>query len=449
VLTAIFRPLFFAPKVPIRGSPLDAGFATRPLLPFCILGFVTESTSDQIAHCVACCAPLPGRLHSGHKREEEMSEYQYYEFQAIDRPLTSEEMQELRQYSSRARITPTSFVNDYAWGDFRGDVTAWMHKYFDAHLYMANWGTRVLKLRLPDRLLDPATAASHVGRDSFSFYQHNDMVILQFFCEDEGDGWIDGEGTLASIIPVRAELAWGDLRALYLGWLLAAQNGEFADDEVEPEVPPGLGQLNASLENLADFLGIDNDLLEAASRTSQPLQEPGFNRNEVRAWVSRLPAAEKDEMLTRLIVDSDRVMITELVQRLRKEQSAGAPPSSCPRRTVGELLQAAEELAEERARAQALRQAEEKARREREAALARKKQLERIAGREDDLWVEVDDLVDSKLPKSYDQAVKILVDLRDLFNRSKTGDFRIRLQALRQLHARKPSFLNRLTKAGL
>jgi hypothetical protein len=41
-----------------------------------------------------------------------MSEYQYYEFQAIDRPLSVKEMSELRSCSTRARITPTSFVND-------------------------------------------------------------------------------------------------------------------------------------------------------------------------------------------------------------------------------------------------------------------------------------------------------------------------------------------------
>lgn len=41
-----------------------------------------------------------------------MSEYQHYEFQAIDRPLTEKEIAELRWYSTRARITPTSFVND-------------------------------------------------------------------------------------------------------------------------------------------------------------------------------------------------------------------------------------------------------------------------------------------------------------------------------------------------
>src|SRR5207248_301307 len=43
-----------------------------------------------------------------------MSEYQYYEFQTIDRRLDEKEMQELRGYSSRARITPTSFTNEYS-----------------------------------------------------------------------------------------------------------------------------------------------------------------------------------------------------------------------------------------------------------------------------------------------------------------------------------------------
>ena len=87
-----------------------------------------------------------------------MSEYQYYEFQAIDRPLTAKEMAELRSRSSRARITPTGFANDYAWGNFRGNEDAWMENYFDAFLYLANWGTHRFKLRLPARLLDARTA---------------------------------------------------------------------------------------------------------------------------------------------------------------------------------------------------------------------------------------------------------------------------------------------------
>ncbi len=37
-----------------------------------------------------------------------VSEYQYFEFQAIDRPLSKKEMAELRCYSTRAMLT-------YAW----------------------------------------------------------------------------------------------------------------------------------------------------------------------------------------------------------------------------------------------------------------------------------------------------------------------------------------------
>src|SRR5258708_34438650 len=61
-----------------------------------------------------------------------MSEYQYYESQAPDRPLTQREMRELRKYSTRATITDTRFVNHYEWGNFKGDVSTWMRKYFDA-----------------------------------------------------------------------------------------------------------------------------------------------------------------------------------------------------------------------------------------------------------------------------------------------------------------------------
>ena len=93
-----------------------------------------------------------------------MSEYQYYEFQAVDRPLTEKEMRTLRSYSTRGRITPTSFVNDYEWGDFKGDTDEWMRDYFDAFLYFANWGTRLFKLRLPTRLLDQKDRAALLPR---------------------------------------------------------------------------------------------------------------------------------------------------------------------------------------------------------------------------------------------------------------------------------------------
>ena len=87
-----------------------------------------------------------------------MSEYQYYEFLAIDRPLTSEEMAALRTLSSRANITPVSFTNEYNWGDFKGDPEKLMERYFDAYVYVANWITAIFMLRLPMEALAKETA---------------------------------------------------------------------------------------------------------------------------------------------------------------------------------------------------------------------------------------------------------------------------------------------------
>ncbi len=90
-----------------------------------------------------------------------MSTYQYYEFLAIDRPLDEAEQAAIRSLSTRARITATSFVNEYHWGDFGGDPFRLMERYYDAHLYLANWGTRRVTLRLPSDLLDPAVAGQY------------------------------------------------------------------------------------------------------------------------------------------------------------------------------------------------------------------------------------------------------------------------------------------------
>jgi len=50
-----------------------------------------------------------------------MSEYQCYEFVALDQPLTPFQMAELRAISTRAEISPTRFWNEYQWGDLKAD----------------------------------------------------------------------------------------------------------------------------------------------------------------------------------------------------------------------------------------------------------------------------------------------------------------------------------------
>src|SRR5437016_4546796 len=83
-----------------------------------------------------------------------MSEFQYYEFVAIDRPLNATERKRLRAITSRATISSTRLVNTYEWGNFKADPHELVAKYFDAFLYYANWGTRRLILRVPSTRLD-------------------------------------------------------------------------------------------------------------------------------------------------------------------------------------------------------------------------------------------------------------------------------------------------------
>ena len=87
-------------------------------------------------------------------------------------------MGELRALSTRARITSTSFVNTYQWGDFKGRPEVLMEKYFDAFLYFANWGTRILMLRVPRRLVDVETASLYCKGDGVSLKLTKDVAVF-------------------------------------------------------------------------------------------------------------------------------------------------------------------------------------------------------------------------------------------------------------------------------
>jgi hypothetical protein len=55
-----------------------------------------------------------------------VSEFQYYEFVAIDSPLSLAAQKRLRAITSRATITATRLVNTYEWGDFKGGRMHWL-----------------------------------------------------------------------------------------------------------------------------------------------------------------------------------------------------------------------------------------------------------------------------------------------------------------------------------
>jgi hypothetical protein len=265
-----------------------------------------------------------------------------------------------------------------------------------------------------------------------------------------GDVQAEGDGWLASLVQIRAELMHGDHRALYLGWLLAVQSEEIDEDRLEPPVPPGLGDLNAPLDRLADFLRIDGDLIAAAAECS--LGEPAsrLTGKEVRGWLLNLPSKEKDAILARLIEGDDPHLAAELRQRATVEVRGLEKSAERPHRTAGDILARAKILADTRRKKEAEQRVREKARIEREQAEKRKKHLESLMRKEGNLWAKVDHLIATRLPKRYDEAVSLLQDLRDLAAmQAESSDFSLRMRALHDEHAKKPSLVERFRKAKL
>jgi hypothetical protein len=385
-----------------------------------------------------------------------MSEYQYYEFLAVDRPLDERQQAEVRALSTRARITATSFTNEYHWGNFRGDPRKMMERYYDAHLYVTNWGTHQVMLRLPRTLLSLEVVEQFCIDPYVAAWAPGEHLILDLTSEDESGDWVEGaEDSLSAVVGVRAELAAGDLRPFYLAWLAAYGTWErdedafdYDEDELEPPVPAGLGVLTAPQRALADFLRLDADLLTIAAQASPPLAETKDNPRKLARWIKDLPPSDKDKLLHRVALGHGAQVQMELRRRFRGEPNTTS--DGRPRRTVAELLDATAEARHERQRRAETVRAAQEARRTRERALAREKRLDALARDPEMAWARVNALIDTRKPGDYDAAVDLLKDLQAVAQHAgHIEEFIRRLGLLRRQHYRKPSLIARFNRAGL
>jgi len=273
-------------------------------------------------------------------------------------------------------------------------------------------------------------------------------VIVAISLESDGESFDtadDGSSWLSSLIALRADIASGDQRALYLAWLLDLQCGEIDDNAVEPGRPGGLGRLSPTLDSFVDIMGIDRDLIAAAAEGASRASAAPSPR-QVERWIAALDTDEHVALLSR-VARGDGSVGAEIMRRSRRH----APRQlSGPLRTAGALRARAESLAEARRQGAQQREVRERARREREQQVARDRYLTGLAKRERQAWQRIDALVGTKRPADYAAAVELLVDLRDVSGRTGRGAaFGQRIAALREAHAKKPSLLARLRKAGL
>ena len=367
-----------------------------------------------------------------------MSEYQYYEFQTIDRPLSQAEQQAVSLLSSRVQLSSTRAIFTYSYGNFRGDPKELLVQYFDAMFYMANWGTLQLMFRFPKALIDVERMQKYCVEYQIVVSEINNFVILEISIDDEGFGWIEGEGNLSSLIGLRQEILQGDYRLLYLAWLKAISYldiDELNEEELEPPVPPGLGKLSSSLEAFIDAFELNEHLLKVATTASAA--KSSISEKSLKAAITKLDRSESDTFLLRL-AKGEANLSFELRKRL-SQMMEFMQDVITGERTIRQLLESAEQ-----------EQKQSERRKEQEAEALRVRELEALAQRETAAWEDVEALIQKGTSKSYDEVVPLLLKLRDLADyQNQQSNFLTRLKQLHAQYSSRSGLKKRLLQANL
>lgn len=260
-----------------------------------------------------------------------MGSFAMHRFRAIDRPLTREEMAEIDSWSSRHSPTSTGVTYIYHYGSFKKDETSAVAKFFDAMLYVNNWGQVQLMFRFPKKLVDwkELTKYAIISDSYLDFKRIGDYVIMDLNFSDESGDWImEDDYLLDSLLSLREEILNGDYRTLFLGWLMVRQQmhvwegddleeEEFEDfdDEFDdsakhrmtPPVPSNLKRLNAAHKELINYFQIREDYIKAAAKASSNSKKEAVNYADL---IAKLSSNEKDDLLLKLISGEKHLAMT-------------------------------------------------------------------------------------------------------------------------------------------
>lgn len=218
-----------------------------------------------------------------------MSGFEYYAFQIVDKPLSSVEIQAVRQLSSRARVNSTRAQFVYNFGSFKGNSTEVLRLYFDAMLYVSNFGTKQLCFKLPLALVDVPALQVYETEYIVDIEVGKEFIIVDMSLDDEEGGgeWIEEEDVdslLAELLPIRRALMLGDYRALFLACM-----ANFKDEDprlISLPVPPNLQNLDSSLIVFSKFFELSQSDIDAQAVRS-PVVETELSPVQAISELSR------------------------------------------------------------------------------------------------------------------------------------------------------------------
>ena len=183
-----------------------------------------------------------------------MSEYQFYEFRSIDKPLTETEMDEIASWSSRTDPTPHGAAFVYNYGNFGRDELKVVEQYFDALFYISNWGSARLVFKFPRDLLDLEAVGRYCMFEEIENHKNRKREVEQRRKETER-------------LERLSKLARNE-KALWekANQLISQKKSSAYDDAVK--ILTDLKTLAVHRDSLAEYEGKIRNILEQYSRLS-------------------------------------------------------------------------------------------------------------------------------------------------------------------------------------
>lgn len=347
-----------------------------------------------------------------------MSEYQYIEFQAIDRPLTDKELDYARKQSSRAEISRRSFQNEYNFGDFRGDVHGLLHRGYDVYLHYANYGVRTIGMRIPGGLpFAKNMLANYLDDPGLSWTQDRGgdggILTLEPYHEaGELDEVWDFESYMRAAVEIRRGLLGGDLRGLYVCWLAAVLDGDNDPGDLrEPPVPAGLAQLAATAADFFAFFGIDPLLLSAAAEAC-PDEVPEVGPEQrIREWVGEQNEQSLQSLVVEFLTKEPAATQSAALAKILHRGGDTQWPTASSERTLQDLLDRTRELRQAANRKEQIKRQAAAKRRAAKEARQRALRIGQMSEAPDPWFRQVDDLVEQRGTDNYEAAAELLVEL--------------------------------------
>ena len=394
-----------------------------------------------------------------------MSSYQVYKFKTIDKPLTKAQRDEVSSWSSRTTATSTSATFIYSYSDFSKSPKQVVRDYFDVMVYFSNWGTKRVMFKFPRALVDESEiikfdiSASDAFDVNLEVHRAPTYILLdlEWNSEEGGDGfWLEEEDVdLADFGAIRESILNGDYSALYLYWLrikdAKAEYDDYDDDDDEfdeeyddyefekrdtsPPVPVQLRSINSALQSFIDFFDIDKDLVKAAQTAAKEVAVHEKAKDYAQL-IQALSLQEKNNYLLQLLNGEPRleVRLKKHLDELSKEQST-APV----------------QISFEQLKAQQSKERKIRAEKERLVTqIAHRKRMEKLTKAETNTWKSVTFNLDRKTGKSYELAVDMLKELKELaIYRNDLPAFQIKMKKIKTDYSRSFSLKKRFLNAGL